>query len=52
MGARMTTTELETMEREILQRLPRVLERDPQFMIWIEGLLAETFPRRDEFARL
>jgi hypothetical protein len=40
------------MEREILQRLPRVLERDPQFTIWIEGLLAEKFPRRDELSRL
>lgn len=43
---------LEEIEDLIIERLPRVLERDPQFATWLEGLLAQRFPRRDEFARL
>ena len=43
---------LEEIEKFIIERLPRVLESDPQFATWLEGLLAEKFPRRDEFARL
>lgn len=40
------------IERYILERLPTVLEQDPNFARWIEGLLAEKFPRRDELARM
>ncbi len=36
----------------VLHELPRVLEQDPGFAVFIEGLLSEKFPRRDEFARL
>ncbi|MFN8493577.1 MAG: DUF3782 domain-containing protein [Caldilineaceae bacterium] len=43
---------LEELEEFILERLPRVLERDPRFVTFIEGIVAEKFPRRDEFARL
>ena len=43
---------LEEIEQYILRRLPKVLEEDPDFATFIEGLLAEKFPRRDEFARL
>lgn len=43
---------LEEIEAYILKRLPQVLARDPQFATLIEGMLAEKFPRRDEFARL
>lgn len=47
-----TTVELEEIEEYILNRLPGVLERDPRFATYIEGILAQKFPRRDEFARL
>lgn len=43
---------LEEIEAYILKRLPQVLARDPQFATLIEGMLAEKFPRRDEFARM
>ncbi len=37
---------------DMLRQLRETLQQDPDFAIWIEGLLAEKFPRRDEFARL
>ena len=43
---------LEEVEALILERLPGILERDPRFVTFIEGIVAEKFPRRDEFARL
>ena len=43
---------IEEMEDFILERLPRVLERDPRFVTFIEGIVAERYPRRDEFAAL
>jgi hypothetical protein len=43
---------LEEIEELIVERLPRVLEHDPRFATWLEGFLAQRFPRRDEFARL
>jgi len=36
----------------VIRNLPRVLEQDPQFVLYIEGIISERFPRRDEFARL
>lgn len=48
----LTPEMLEEIEAYILKRLPQVLARDPQFATLIEGMLAEKFPRRDEFARL
>ena len=47
-----TAMTLEEIEEFILERLPRVLERDPRFVTFIEGIVAEKFPRRDEFAML
>jgi len=44
--------QIEEVKDYILQQLPRVLEEDPKFSLFIEGLLSEKFPRRDEFARL
>jgi len=44
--------QLEEIRQSILRDLPRVLEKDPQFVVFIEGLISERFPRRDEFARL
>ncbi len=43
---------IEELEDFILERLPRVLERDPRFVTFIEGIIAERYPRRDEFAAL
>ncbi|MDQ3249850.1 MAG: DUF3782 domain-containing protein [Chloroflexota bacterium] len=43
---------LEQIEEFILERLPGVLERDPRFVTFTEGIVAEKFPRRDELARL
>jgi len=48
----MTPDEIERVKTVVLQELPEVLEHDPGFARWIEGLLSEKFPRRDEFARL
>jgi hypothetical protein len=47
-----STMTLEEIEEFILDRLPGILERDPRFVTFIEGIVAEKFPRRDEFARL
>ncbi|MCS7221732.1 MAG: hypothetical protein N0A15_10625 [Anaerolineae bacterium] len=44
--------ELDEIKRYVLRELPRVLEQDPQFVLFIEGIISEKFPRRDEFARL
>ncbi len=43
---------LEQIKSYIFEQLPMVLERDPRFVVMIEGIVAEKFPRRDEFARL
>ena len=48
----MTSEELQRIKRLVLQELPGVLEQDPGFVVFIEGILSEKFPRRDEFARL
>lgn len=48
----MNGEELQQVKELVLRDLPKVLEQDPGFAIFIEGLLSEKFPRRDEFARL
>ena len=48
----MTTEEIEQVKTLVLRDLPRVLEQDPGFVVFIEGILSEKFPRRDEFALL
>jgi hypothetical protein len=48
----LTVEELDEIKRYVLRELPRVLEQDPQFVVFIEGIVSEKFPRRDEFARL
>jgi hypothetical protein len=48
----LSAQELEDVKQYVLRELPRVLEQDPQFVVFIEGILSEKFPRRDEFARL
>jgi hypothetical protein len=47
-----TAEELEQVKQLVLRELPNVLEQDPQFVLFIEGILRDKFPRRDEFARL
>ena len=42
----------EELEEYILEKLPKILEENPRFVTFIEGIVAEKFPRRDEFARL
>lgn len=48
----MTTEELEQVKDMVLRDLPRVLEQDPMFVVFIEGVLSERFPRREEFSAL
>ena len=48
----MTAEEIQQIKDRVLRELPKVLEEDPGFVIFIEGILSEKFPRRDEFARL
>ncbi len=48
----LTPQELYEIKEYVLRELPRVLEQDPRFATFIEGILSEKFPTRDEFARL
>ena len=48
----MTPQELDEIKQFVLRELPRALEQDPQFVVFVEGIVSEKFPRRDEFARL
>lgn len=48
----LTPVEFEQLKKDILRDLRTVLEADPDFAVFIEGIVAEKFPRRDEFARL
>lgn len=43
---------LEQVEDYIFEQLPKIFEKNPRFVVMIEGIIAEKFPRRDEFARL
>ena len=44
--------ELEQVRDYVIEILPELLRRDPRIATTIEGILAQQFPRRDEFARL
>ncbi|MCY3710116.1 MAG: hypothetical protein OXG26_14590 [Caldilineaceae bacterium] len=48
----LTTEQLEQAKRYILNSPPQILEQSPEFVVFVEGVVAEKFPRRDEFARL
>ncbi len=48
----LTPEELKQAEDYIFEKLPQVLETDRRFAVLVEGILAEKFPRRDEFNRL
>ncbi|MEM7531214.1 MAG: hypothetical protein AAF639_03480 [Chloroflexota bacterium] len=48
----LTTIQLEHIETHIEEILPSLLKRNPAIVTTIEGILAQHFPRRDEFARL
>jgi len=43
---------IQEIEDYILHELPRVLEKDTRFALFLEGLLSEKFPRRDEFSQM
>lgn len=47
-----TIEELEEIKEYIFQQLPRVLEQDPRFVTFVEGIVADKFPKRDELARM
>ena len=44
--------ELEQVRNYVHQILPQAIRQDPDIAIALEGLLAQQFPRRDEFARM
>ncbi len=44
--------ELEQVRNYVHQILPQAIRQEPDIAIALEGLLAQHFPRRDEFARL
>lgn len=48
----LTTEQLEQAKRYILNSLRQILEQSPEFVVFVEGVVADKFPRRDEFARL
>lgn len=48
----LSTQELDEIKRYVLRELPNILEQDPQFVLFIEGIINEKFPRHDEFTRL
>lgn len=52
MISELTEKQLRQVEDYLVERLPDLLRRDPKIAITIEGILAQHFPRRDEFARL
>ncbi len=43
---------IQEIEEYILSKLPRVLEQDTRFALFLERLLNEKFPRRDEFSQM
>jgi len=43
---------IQEIEDYILRELPRVLEEDARFVLFLEGLISEKFPRRDEFSQM
>ncbi len=47
----LTVREMDEVKEYVLANLPKVLEQDPRFVVFIEGIVAEKFPRRDEFTR-
>ena len=47
----LTVKELAEVKQYVLANLPRVLEADPGFVVFVEGIVADKFPRRDEFTR-
>lgn len=48
----LTEENLEQIEIHMTEILPKILTRNPDIATTIEGILAQHFPRRDEFARL
>ena len=40
----LTTEQLEQAKRYILNSLPQILEQSPEFVVFVEGVVAEKFP--------
>lgn len=51
-GHLLTPEQLEQAKEYIFRQLPKVLAQSPEFVTLVEGIVAEKFPRRDEFARM
>ena len=41
----LTIEQLEQAKRYILNSLPQILEQSPEFVVFVEGVVAEKFPR-------
>jgi hypothetical protein len=50
--AMLNTAELHQVRDYVLKILPELIRSEPDIATTIEGILAQQFPRRDEFARL
>jgi len=48
----LSTPEFAEQRSALIREVRTALQTDPEFVLFLEGLLAEKFPRRDEFARL
>ncbi len=48
----LTASQLKEVKDYVLTYLPTVLEQDPRFVYFVEGIVSDKFPRKDEFSRL
>ncbi|MFV1950728.1 MAG: hypothetical protein ACC630_02040 [Nitrospinota bacterium] len=48
----LTSKDLKQVKSFIIKNLPEIIEKDKNLIFWIEGVIAEKFPRRDEFNHL
>jgi len=48
----LTAEHLKEIKEYVLTYLPTVLEQEPRFVYFVEGIVSDKFPRKDEFSRL
>ncbi|RKZ49972.1 MAG: hypothetical protein DRR16_01075 [Candidatus Parabeggiatoa sp. nov. 3] len=48
----MTQTDLSQIRNDLLKFLPQLLREEPNVRTTIEGIIAQQFPRKDEFVEL
>ena len=48
----LSTKDLKQVKNFIIENFSEIIEKDKNLVLWIEGVIAEKFPRRDEFNRL